>query len=562
MNNNILLLLMVSFTILLAQNAYADVSTVETDDDSYQAGNDIIFSGTSSGGDLIVLEIYSPVDNKIIVKTNTANDSGSFELSVRATDILIHPNGEGIYTVYVYELNSQGKENALVIKLNREDPNITVLENTLKLNSISKKTVDEKTLVSFTATLVKPVNNATFALANSPPTGATIESATGKFSWTPTESQGPGTYTFDITVSDGLQLDKTSVTIEVKEVTEQQTPPPPPPEPEPDPIADFQQYVDSAKTPQYYVDRYNNEPSYKAWFDQNFPGITIYQAVGIPEPKSTPPPPEPEPKPKSEPKSEPTPAKDNGVAKFVDPKKDPQYYVDRYNNEPSYKAWFETNYPDMTIYQAVGLPEPAPEKELAKFVDPKKDPQYYVDRYNNEPSYKAWFETNYPDMTIYEAVGLPEPQSGLCGTGTKLVDGVCKVTLEAKPAKGGGCLIATAAYGTEMSGQVQFLREVRDNALLSTESGTSFMTGFNDVYYTFSPTIADWERENPAFREAVKLFITPMVSTLSIMTLADQGSEEQVLFLGASVIALNLGMYIAAPAVVAIKVRKHLKLRK
>ena len=165
-------------------------------------------------------------------------------------------------------------------------------------------------------------------------------------------------------------------------------------------------------------------------------------------------------------------------------------------------------------------------------------------------------------MTIYEAVGLPEPQSGLCGTGTKLVDGVCKVTLEAKPAKGGGCLIATAAYGTEMSGQVQFLREVRDNALLSTESGTSFMTGFNDVYYTFSPTIADWERENPAFREAVKLFITPMVSTLSIMTLADQGSEEQVLFLGASVIALNLGMYIAAPAVVAIKVRKHLKLRK
>ncbi|RDJ38689.1 MAG: hypothetical protein DWQ13_03275 [Crenarchaeota archaeon] len=505
---------MLSFSVILVQNAYADVSSVETDDDSYQAGNDIIFSGTASGGDLIVLEIYSPVDNKIIVKTNTANDSGSFELSVRATDILIHPNGEGIYTVYVYELNSQGKENALVIKLNREDPNITVLEDALKLNSISKKTVDEKTLVSFTATLVKSISNVTFELANNPPTGATIESTTGKFSWTPTESQGPGTYTFDIVASDGLQQDKTTVTIEVREVTEQQTPPPPPPpEPEPDPIADFQQYVDSTKNPQYYVDRYNNEPSYKDWFDQNFPGITIYQAVGISEPKSTPPPPEPEPepKPKSEPKSEPSPTKDNGIAKFV---------------------------------------------------DPKKDPQYYVDRYNNEPSYKAWFETNYPDMTIYEAVGLPAPQSGLCGTGTKLVDGVCKVTLETKTTKGGGCLIATAAYGTEMAHQVQFLREVRDNTLLSTESGTSFMTGFNDIYYSFSPTIADWERENPAFREAVKAFITPMVSTLSIMTLADQGSEEQVLFLGISVIALNLGMYIAAPAVVAIKVRKHLKLRK
>ena len=154
----------------------------------------------------------------------------------------------------------------------------------------------------------------------------------------------------------------------------------------------------------------------------------------------------------------------------------------------------------------------------------------------------------------------PEPEP-VCGPGTVLKNGICVVAETEKP-KGGGCLIATAAYGTEMAQQVQFLREVRDNTLLSTESGTSFMTGFNDVYYTFSPTIADWERENPAFREAVKAFITPMVSTLSIMTLADHGSEEQVLFLGISVIALNLGMYIAAPAVVAIKVRKHLKLRK
>ena len=113
-----------------------------------------------------------------------------------------------------------------------------------------------------------------------------------------------------------------------------------------------------------------------------------------------------------------------------------------------------------------------------------------------------------------------------------------------------------------MAQQVQLLREVRNNILLSTESGASFMTEFNGIYYSFSPTIADWERENPVFREAVKLFITPMVSALSIMTLADSGSEEQVLLLGISVIALNLGMYIAAPAVVAIKVRKHLKLRK
>jgi hypothetical protein len=55
----------------------------------------------------------------------------------------------------------------------------------------------------------------------------------------------------------------------------------------------------------------------------------------------------------------------------------------------------------------------------------------------------------------------------------------------------GGCLVATAAFGTELSPQVQLLREVRDNVLFSTGSGTTFMAGFNNVYYTFSPAVAD-----------------------------------------------------------------------
>jgi hypothetical protein len=123
--------------------------------------------------------------------------------------------------------------------------------------------------------------------------------------------------------------------------------------------------------------------------------------------------------------------------------------------------------------------------------------------------------------------------------------------------EGGGCLVATAAYGTEMAPQVQFLREIRDNTLFSTTSGASFMTAFNQWYYSFSPTIADWERENPAFKEAVRILITPMISTLSIMTLAEHGSELQVLGLGISVIALNLGIYIVAPTALVLQVRRH-----
>ena len=126
--------------------------------------------------------------------------------------------------------------------------------------------------------------------------------------------------------------------------------------------------------------------------------------------------------------------------------------------------------------------------------------------------------------------------------------------------EGGGCLIATATYGSEFAPQVQQLREIRDNQLMNTESGSAFMTTFNDIYYSFSPTIADMERESPVFKEIVKAGLTPMLSTLAIMENAE--SESEVLGLGLSVIALNLGMYIAAPALIAMKVNQQIKSRK
>ncbi len=102
--------------------------------------------------------------------------------------------------------------------------------------------------------------------------------------------------------------------------------------------------------------------------------------------------------------------------------------------------------------------------------------------------------------------------------------------------EGGGCLIATATYGSELSPQVQQLRELRDNYLLQTESGTSFMNSFNDFYYSFSPVIADYERENPVFKEVVKIAITPMISSLSILNYVDMDSERSVLGYGISLI--------------------------
>ena len=74
-------------------------------------------------------------------------------------------------------------------------------------------------------------------------------------------------------------------------------------------------------------------------------------------------------------------------------------------------------------------------------------------------------------------------------------------TIQENNNEGGGCLIATAAFGSEMSPQVQQLREIRDNIVMQTSSGKSFMTGFNQIYYSFSPQIADYERENLIFKE-------------------------------------------------------------
>ncbi len=124
-----------------------------------------------------------------------------------------------------------------------------------------------------------------------------------------------------------------------------------------------------------------------------------------------------------------------------------------------------------------------------------------------------------------------------------------------KSGNGGGCLIATATYGSELAPQVQLLREIRDNQLLNTESGSAFMKTFNDMYYTFSPTIADWERESPIFKEIVKAGLTPMLYTLSIMENAN--SESEVLSIGISIIALNLAMYIGIPAIVIIGIKKR-----
>ncbi len=166
-------------------------------------------------------------------------------------------------------------------------------------------------------------------------------------------------------------------------------------------------------------------------------------------------------------------------------------------------------------------------------------------------------------MQYYEAqekfLDIPKPtfttsSEILCGEGT--IENTFGQCVPVSQTTGGGCLIATATFGSELAPQVQMLREIRDNSLLQTQSGRSFMESFNEFYYSFSPAVADYERENPTFKEVVKLTITPLMASLSLLNYVDMDSEESVLGYGISLIMLDVGMYFVAPAIVISKILK------
>ena len=473
--------------IIMMVPAHAEVTEVSLGKNFYTVDEKISFFGSENEGSVLVNVAVKDPTGKSKLLGGFSDPVGEFETIPQSVKNIFSAIGTYNATAFVNKI-----ENGTSILLEFDGEKVfEVPDFVLQLNEIPDKTVEVEKTVTFTASLIdSSVKDSVFSLKNEP-TGATIDSSTGKFVWTPSKSHGniqDVMYNFDVIVNSGGQEDKENVTITVRKA-----------------------YVEPVKDPKK----------------------------------------EPEP-------TEPTPTEPNGLAPFVDETKDPQSYVDRYNKEPTYKKWFDDNYSEYSsIYQAVGLEEP---KTIAPFVDQNLDPQYYIDRYNKETTYKKWFDETYPEITIYDAVGLEEPkiieeEFGECGEGTDLVNGMCVI---ADNSDGGGCLIATATYGSEMAPQVQLLREIRDNQLMNTDSGASFMGGFNQFYYSFSPYIADMERESPVFKEMVKIGITPLLSSLSIMSYAE--SDSDVTLYGIGVILLNLGMYVAAPTIVIVKTRKFIKI--
>ena len=304
------------FLIMLAP-VYAEVTEFSIEKNFYTIDEGIVFVGTEDEGNTFVnVEMTDPNGGKSLLVTALSNSDGIFETNAKKVDEFFSIIGMYEFTAFTIQ-----KDNGISVTLEFDGNKIAQpTKSILQLNSIPDKTVEVEKTISFTVSITDDSfidtydgRDPVYSLENAP-VDATIDDITGKFIWTPSKSYGSFEdiiYNFDIIVNANNQEDRENISIIVKKAYD--------------------------------------EP--------------------VIEPKA-----EPVVEPISEPVVEPT---QLGIASFVDTTKDPQSYVDRYNNEPTYKEWFDENYS-----------------------------QY---------------------SSIYEAVGLEEPEFGICGEGTKLIDGVCTI---------------------------------------------------------------------------------------------------------------------------------------
>ena len=122
----------------------------------------------------------------------------------------------------------------------------------------------------------------------------------------------------------------------------------------------------------------------------------------------------------------------------------------------------------------------------------------------------------------------------------------------------GGCLIATAALGTEMVADVQNLREIRQRIYDGPAGG--LMAGVNTAYYSFSPHIADAQRQSPLLNRAVQYMISPMMWSFSLIEPNKTTSDTQLMAQLWLVSSLNAWVYVFTPVLAIIIARHHIKI--
>jgi len=314
-----------SLFLIMLVPVYAEVTEFSIEKNFYTIDEEIVFLGTEDEGEkMISIIIVDPNENEKLFVQSLSNSEGVFRTDSDKVDNIFSIIGTYEFTAFTIQ-----KDNSISVTLEFDGNIVTQpTKSILQLNLIQDKTVEVEKTITFTVSITDDSfietydgRDPVYSLENAP-VDATIDDITGKFIWTPSKSYGSFEdviYNFDIIVNANNQEDRENISIIVKKAYD--------------------------------------EP--------------------VIEPKA---------EPVIEPKAEPV----------IEPKAEP-------------------------------VIEPI-KSTTASFVDATKDPQSYVDRYNNEPTYKEWFDENYSQYSsIYEAVGLEEPEFGICGEGTKLIDGVCTI---------------------------------------------------------------------------------------------------------------------------------------
>jgi len=285
-----------SLIVLMIFPAYAAVDSVSLEKSFYTNEELLTFVGVEdSGRQSVFVIVRGPSGNYIGMFSDPLSDTdGQFSTIPRAVESFFKSKGSYNATAFTADEN---EEDGISIQLEYDGNKVTEVEDfVLTLRTISDKTITEGKTLSFSVSVTdSSLDNLIFSLEKNPPGGASINPNTGQFTWTPSAAHGNANgilYNFDIVVEKGAQKDSESIIITVKDPVETQPKDEPKEEPRDEPKEEprdelgIAPFVDQSKDPQSYVDRYNNEPAYKEWFDENFPEYdSIYEAVGLKEVK-------------------------------------------------------------------------------------------------------------------------------------------------------------------------------------------------------------------------------------------------------------------------------------
>ena len=271
-----------SLFLIMMIPAYAEITEFSIEKSFYTIEENIVFVGTTDEKNTMInVVLENPNEKESYFIGARSNSQGMFETTPKNISNFFSVIGTYQFTAFTIQKDDG-------ISLSLEFDGSKVLEETitvLQLNSIEDKIIEVEKTITFTASITdNSITNEVYSLENAP-IDATIDSTTGKFIWTPSKSYGnieDVIYDFDIIVNVGDKEDRENISITVKKAYDE-----PKVEPKVEPIkSTVASFVDVVKNPQSYVDRYNNEPTYKKWFDENYSQYSsIYEAVGLEEPE-------------------------------------------------------------------------------------------------------------------------------------------------------------------------------------------------------------------------------------------------------------------------------------